>query len=56
VVLASPRLAREAEDVLRAVRGLDAAIDVATMRGLNLLVDEQHESPATAAGTFLRGR
>jgi osmoprotectant transport system permease protein len=56
VVLASPRLAREAPDVLRAVRGLDAAIDVATMRGLNLLVDEQHQSPAAAAGTFLRGR
>jgi osmoprotectant transport system permease protein len=56
VVLASPRLAREAPDVLAAVRGLDAAIDVATMRGLNLLVDEQGRSPAAAAGVFLRGR
>ena len=49
VVLASPRLAREAPDVLAAVRALDGTIDVASMRALNRLVDEQGRSPAEAA-------
>jgi osmoprotectant transport system permease protein len=53
VVLASPRLAREAPDVLAALRQLDGAIDVATMRALNRLVDEQGESPAAVARSFL---
>jgi len=56
VVLASPRLVREAPDVLAAVRGLDGTIDVTTMRGLNRQVDEEHRSPAAAAESFLRGR
>jgi osmoprotectant transport system permease protein len=56
VVLASPRLARDAPDVLAAVRGLDGALDVATMRGLNRQVDEEHRSPAAAAELFLQGR
>jgi len=51
--LASPRLAREAPDVLAAVRGLDGAIDVATMRALNRRVDEQGQSPAAVARSFL---
>jgi osmoprotectant transport system permease protein len=53
VVLASPRLAREAPDVVTALRGLDGAIDVGTMRALNRLVDEERRSPAAAARTFL---
>ena len=56
VVLVSPRLAREAPDVLAAVRALDGAIDVASMRALNRLVDEQGQSPAVAARQFLARR
>jgi len=56
VVLASPRLARDAPDVLVAVRGLEGAIDVVSMRALNLRVDEEHGSPADVAAAFLRGR
>ena len=53
VVLASPRLAREAPDVLAAVAALDGAIDAARMRALNRLVDEQRASPRAAAQEFL---
>jgi osmoprotectant transport system permease protein len=52
VVLAGPRLAREAPDVLEAVRGLEGAIDAATMRGLNRMVDEQGLSPSAASRRF----
>jgi osmoprotectant transport system permease protein len=52
VVLASPRLAREAPDVLDALRSLEGAIDVATMRALSRRVDELGESPAAAADAF----
>jgi osmoprotectant transport system permease protein len=54
VVLASPRLARDAPAVLAALRPLEGAIDVATMRGLNRRVDEQGETPAAVAGAFVR--
>jgi osmoprotectant transport system permease protein len=54
VVLASPRLAREAPDVLSALRALEGTLDVGTMRGLNRLVDGQGLSPAAAARDFLR--
>jgi osmoprotectant transport system permease protein len=54
VVLAGPRVAREAPDVLTAVRQLDGRIDVSRMRALNRLVDEQALSPAAAAERFLR--
>ena len=56
VVLAGRRLVREAPNVLAALRDLDGAIDVATMRALNRLVDEEGRTPAAAAGIFLRGR
>ncbi|HXK08747.1 MAG TPA: ABC transporter permease/substrate-binding protein [Vicinamibacteria bacterium] len=56
VVLAGRRLAREAPDALAALRELDGAIDVARMRSLNRLVDEQGRSPAAAASSFLRDR
>jgi osmoprotectant transport system permease protein len=52
VVLAGPRLAREAPDVLEALRRLEGAIDAATMRALNRLVDEQDLSPSAAAGRW----
>ena len=53
VVLAGPRLSREAPEVLATLRSLEGAIDAATMRGLNRLVDEQGLSPAAAAARFL---
>jgi glycine betaine/choline ABC-type transport system substrate-binding protein len=55
VVLASPRLVRDAPDVVAALRSLDGAIDVATMRALNRMVDEEHRTPAAAARVFLTG-
>jgi osmoprotectant transport system permease protein len=56
VVLASPRLPRDAPDVVAALRTLDGAIDVRTMRALNRMVDEEHRTPAEAAGAFLTAR
>ena len=56
VVLASPRLPREAPDVVDALRSLDGAIDVGTMRALNRLVDEERRTPAAAARAFLGGQ
>ena len=56
VVLASPRLARDAPDVVTALRSLDSAIDVGTMRALNRMVDEEHRTPAEAARAFLTGQ
>jgi len=53
VVLAGPRLSRRAPDVVLAVAGLEARIDVARMRDLNRLVDEDGKSPAAAAAAFL---
>ena len=52
VVLAGPRLRSEAPDVVQALRGLEGRIDAVRMRELNRLVDEQHLSPAAAAGRF----
>jgi osmoprotectant transport system permease protein len=56
VVLASPRLARDAPDVVEALRTLEGAIDVATMRALNRLVDDQKATPPSAAQAFLGGQ
>jgi osmoprotectant transport system permease protein len=56
VLLASPRLAREAPDVLAALGTLSGAIDVRTMRALNGMVDEGHRTPAEAARAFLTGQ
>jgi osmoprotectant transport system permease protein len=55
VVLAGPRLSREAPDVLAALRGLEGAIDVAAMRRMNRRVDQLGESPAAVARGFLSG-
>ena len=54
IILAGSRLAREAPDVLRALRQLDGAIDAERMRAMNLRVDEQGEDPATVAAAFVR--
>ena len=53
VVLASPRLAREAPDVLAAVASLEGTIDAARMRALNRRVDEEGASPGDAAAGFV---
>jgi osmoprotectant transport system permease protein len=53
VVLASPRLARDAPDVVAALRTLEGRLDVASMRALNRMVDEQKATPAAAAQAFL---
>ena len=53
IVLAGSRLAREAPDVLRALRRLDGAIDAERMRGMNLRVDERGEAPGTVAAAFV---
>jgi osmoprotectant transport system permease protein len=55
VLLASARLAREAPDVLAALRPLASAIDADTMRHLNAEVDEHGASPAATARGFLAG-
>jgi osmoprotectant transport system permease protein len=52
VVLVGRRLAREAPQVLTAVRSLQGTIDEARMRGLNRLVDEERLSPKAAAEAF----
>jgi osmoprotectant transport system permease protein len=56
VVLASPRLAREAPDVVAALEALAGTVDVATMRALNRLVDEEGRAPAAAARAFFARR
>ncbi len=54
IVLAGPRLAREAPDVLAALGRLDGAIDAPAMRRMNLEVDERGADPAEVAADFLR--
>jgi osmoprotectant transport system permease protein len=56
VLLAGPRIAREAPDVLAALGALAGAIDPATMRLLNAAVDEDGASPAAVARAFLSER
>ncbi len=53
VVLAGRRLAREAPDALASLARLQGSIDVARMRELNRLVDEEHEGPALVARRFV---
>ena len=54
VVLAAPRLAREAPDVIAAVGRLEGTLDVKQMRELNRLVDADGLTPAAAAEHFAR--
>ena len=53
VLLASARLAREAPDVLAALRPLAGTIDADTMRHLNAEVDQEGASPQAVARAFL---
>ncbi len=56
VVLASARLAREAPEVIAALRPLSGTIDAETMRHLNAAVDQDGADPAAVARTFLARR
>ena len=53
VILVSARLARERPDVLAALTRLDGAIDVESMRRMNLRVDERGTDPGTVATDFI---
>ncbi len=55
VVIAGPRLAAGAPDVLEALAGLDGVLDAERMRGLNWQVDEGGRRPAEVAAGFLAG-
>ncbi len=54
VILASPRVVRDHPAVIRSLQGLAGTINADRMRRLNLLVDQQKQSPAQVAGKFLR--
>ncbi len=53
VILASPRLVREHPDVIAALGALIGTVDAATMRQMNLEVDDAGRSPAEVAADFL---
>ena len=54
VILASPRLAREQTEVLKALRALSGTIDAESMRRMNLAVDQGGESPNRVGEGFVR--
>lgn len=54
VILASPRVARDHPEVIRSLQRLAGTINADRMRRLNLMVDQEKQSPAQVAGTFLR--
>lgn len=56
VLLASPRLVRDAPHVLAGLRTLAGAIDADRMRHLNAEVDQNGQSPAAVARAFVAGR
>lgn len=53
ILLASPRLAREAPEVIEALEALDGAIDASRMQRLNHGVDEEGKSPGAVAALLL---
>mgnify|MGYP002632788637 CR=1 FL=1 len=53
VVLVSGRLMREWPDVVAALRRLDGAIDLESMRAMNLRVDVEGIDPSTVAAAFI---
>ena len=53
IVLAGPRLAAEAPEVVEALRGLEGILDEAAMQRLNLAVDQDGRSPRDVARTLL---
>ena len=54
LILAGPRLVRERPDVVAALRQLSGTIDAEHMRRMNLAVDQDGDTPATVAASFLR--
>ncbi len=56
VVLAGARLARARPEVVRALAGLEGAIDAATMQRLNGAVDQGGRSPRAVAAAWLAAR
>ena len=54
VILAGPRLLREHQDAVAALRGLSGTIDADRMRRMNLAVDEAGQSPEAVALDFVR--
>jgi osmoprotectant transport system permease protein len=54
IVLASPRLVRDAPDVVDALRDLEGLISAGAMRRANAAVDQGGQSPAVAAQALLR--
>jgi osmoprotectant transport system permease protein len=56
IVLASPRLAAEAPDVLEALARLSGTIDASTMQRMNFAVDDAGQSPQSVARQFLTER
>jgi osmoprotectant transport system permease protein len=55
VILAGAGLRRERPDVVLALAGLAGRIDATTMRELNRRVDQEGQSPAAVAASFLDG-
>ncbi len=53
IIVAGSRLARDAPEVIDALRELDGAIDAETMRAMNREVDEGGEAPAGVADQFV---
>jgi osmoprotectant transport system permease protein len=55
VVLASARMARDAPEVVAALRRLQGTIDASDMRRMNMLVDREGRAPAAVAAAFVDG-
>ena len=53
VILASARLAERHPEAIEALRGLTGRIDGDAMRGMNMAVDRDHETPESVARRFL---
>ena len=53
IILTGSRLARDAPDVIDALRQFDGAIDAETMRAMNREVDEDGKAPANVADAFV---
>ncbi len=56
LILASRRVSEQYPEVLRALSGLVGTIDAASMRAMNLEVDEEGEASAAVARRFLASR
>jgi osmoprotectant transport system permease protein len=54
IILAGPKVARDAPTVVEALQKLVGHVDEAAMRQMNLSVDRDGRSPKDVAGEFLR--